>query len=647
MRLILLLILFQINLAGNLFAQNEIDSLLTAGQDMEDIERVNNLINISRQYFIEEDTSGIRYAKQAIKLSREIDYYEGVGKAMLFMALNYEFVDNEKAIHYFMLSSDTLSILNHSWAGFGYENAARIYQTTGWYPEALDAALKALNAYERAGDSVQFAKTASIVGYINDLMGNHREGIYWQKKALQFRNPDEALHVRGLVLGRIGIAYDEMGMWDSAHYFNDEAIVIFRKLNDDYYVSQWLSNKANTLMKQNKMSEAENFLEQSLKIQKNGRERTIILINLGRVYLETDRYQNAGLVIDSAIYWAMQYHQLEFLSEAYFRKYELNKKLGRISNALNFYIRYSNLKDSLLNEKKTEQIAQMKVRYQSEQKEKELLAERAEKESLAKEKALAEIRLYNRNKWMIGISSLSLIIILSGLALTQRKRRKIQAGKDAAIITEREKGIKAVFDAQEEERQRIAKDLHDGVGQQISAVKIHLQGLKKLVSEKLPEEKSEIDNIVEMVSDTGNDIRHISHKMMPRALTELGLVAALEDMLEKSFKYHKIACSFDHHAMEERLSNHVEVGLYRIAQELIHNIIKHSGAGKVDVQLMKTSTHCVLIVRADGKGLNSESNKDGIGMMNINNRLRTLRGELNLESETGQGTTATIRIAIT
>ncbi|MCB2221603.1 MAG: sensor histidine kinase [Bacteroidetes bacterium] len=647
MRSILFVFIIQILWSSLLVGQSKIDSLIMAGRDLERIDKVKNLINISRQYFIQEDTAGIRYALEAIDLSREIDYHPGVGMATLFLALNTEFVDTAQAIKYFMLSSDTLLALNHDWAGYGYENAARIYQGRAWYPEALDAALKALRTYEIVGDSVQYAKTASAIGYINDLMQNYRESVRWQKKALTWLKPGEAPDVIGLILGRIDIAYDELKIYDSAHFYNDRAIQIFDEIEDYYYLSQWYSNKANTYMKQGEMSKAEEYLKQALQFSKMETELSIIYINLGKVYLETNRYQQARKMIDSAIYRSKIHGEQGHLSEAYFRKYELYKKLDNDKLALDNYILYSNLKDSLLNEKKSEQVADMRVRYETEQKEKQLLAERAEKERLAKEKALADIRLYNRNKWIVGISSISLIIILSALAFGQKKQRKIQAEKDAAIIMEREKGIKAVFDAQEEERQRIAKDLHDGMGQQISAVKIHLQGLKKVVLEKVPGQKNEFDNIVDMVSETGSDIRTISHQMMPRALTELGLVAAFEDMLEKSFKYHKIEHSFEHHGMEERFAEHIEIGLYRIAQELVNNIIKHSGAGKVDVQLMKTAHHCVLIVEDDGKGISSVDPKDGIGMMNINTRLRTLNGEMDMESDNGKGTTATIRIALT
>lgn len=647
MRSILLFFVIQTFLISSIFSQPEIDSLIQVGKDLEGIEKVNNLINISRQYFINDDSLAIPYAEQAIDVSTQINYPQGFGKAMLFQALAYEYYDRNKAIEYFLTSSDTLASHNDPWTGFGYENAARIYNTIGMYPEAISASLKALDAYEKAGDSVQYAKTASIVGFNADLTGNHREGIHWQKIALSWLPPGQAPDIRGLIIGRMGIAYDEMKIWDSAHIFNSRAIEIFREIEDYYYLGQWLSNKANTYMKQGRFDKAEKLLNEALLYAGDSNETTILSINLSKVYMETGRYQKAMEALDTAILRANRLGQPEFLSEAYFRKYELNQKLGQTKNALKNYKLYSDLQDSLLNEKKTEQLANMKVRYETEQKEKLLLQERAEKERLEKEKALAEIRVYNRNRWIIVIAGLSLIIILAALAYGQRKRRKIQADKDAAIIEEREKGIKAVFDAQEEERQRIAKDLHDGVGQQISAVKIHLQGFKKETAAKFPDGNREIDNIVEMISETGNDVRNISHQMMPRALTELGLVAALEDMLEKSFKYHNIDYSFENHGLENRLPDHVEIGLYRIAQELINNILKHAGASKVDIQLMKTKSYCLLIVQDNGKGLVEKEKSDGIGMMNINNRLRTLKGVLNMESDTGTGTTATIRIALT
>jgi signal transduction histidine kinase len=314
--------------------------------------------------------------------------------------------------------------------------------------------------------------------------------------------------------------------------------------------------------------------------------------------------------------------------------------------ASDLYLEFKSMRDSLYNIEKDEKIEQIKVQYETEKKEKALLKEKAENERLEKEKALADIRVYNRNKWIIGISSVGLIIIFFLLFISQRNKRKSQAEKDAAIIEERERGMKAIFEAQEEERKRIAKDLHDGIGQQVSAIKMFFQSLSKSFLNDKPEFKDDVEKISHMITEAGTDVRTISHQMMPRALTELGLVAALEDMIDKSFSKSEINCKFEHYNISDRLPQHVEIGLYRITQELLNNIIKHSGALRVDVQLMKVKNHCVLIVQDDGKGLDDKDKSDGIGMMNITNRLRSLNGEMNMESALGQGTTATIRIAL-
>ena len=133
--------------------------------------------------------------------------------------------------------------------------------------------------------------------------------------------------------------------------------------------------------------------------------------------------------------------------------------------------------------------------------------------------------------------------------------------------------------------------------------------------------------------------------MMPRALTELGLIEAISDMLEKSLGMSTIKYEFEHFGIDERLSEKVEVSLYRVTQELINNIIKHSNAKKVNVQLLKNAGKVILIVEDDGKGI-SISKTDGHGLLNMKSRINTLHGELNLEPSPNSGTLATIRIPI-
>ncbi len=631
---------------GSVKSQSELDSLFKLGKDLTGEEKVHNLISISRQYMIAGDPMSITYAWQAIDLARQLDYEKGVGMAYLFLALPYDGIKNDSALKYYKRSYNILAKIDHPWTAFSLENSANIYRERGWYPEALDVSLKSLVIYEKSKDTVQMAKVLSAIGYLYSKMGEYNECIVWQNKALASLSIIQHKEIIGTAIGRLGIAYDELGIYDSAHFYNQKAIAIFREMENDFLLSQWLGNIGNTYLKQGNFNAAEEYLNEAQNHLVTGQEKTNIFINQSKVFIETGRYNKAQIVLDSALANATKYKQRKFIADVYYRNYELSKKLGNESLALDFFILHDIFEDSLLNEEKTEQIAHMKVRYDTEQKEKALLIEKAENERLAKENALAQISVYNRNKWIIGISSVGLIVIFFLLFLSQRNKRKAQAEKDAAIIGEREKGMKAIFDAQEEERKRIAKDLHDGIGQQVSAIKMFFQSLSGSFINDKPELKEDVDKISKMITDAGTDVRTISHQMMPRALTELGLVEALEDMVDKSFSKSEIECNFEHYNVTDRLPANVEIGLYRIAQELLNNIIKHSKALKVDVQLMKMQNHCLLIVQDDGKGISEDAKSDGIGMMNINNRLRSLNGEMNMESGSGVGTIATIRIAL-
>jgi signal transduction histidine kinase len=150
-----------------------------------------------------------------------------------------------------------------------------------------------------------------------------------------------------------------------------------------------------------------------------------------------------------------------------------------------------------------------------------------------------------------------------------------------------------------------------------------------------------------IITDIGEEVRNISHQMMPRALQELGLVAAVEDMLEKSLHPSPIKYKFEHFGLTKRLAEDVEIAIYRISQELINNIIKHSEAEMVGVQLIRRKDFLFLVVEDNGKGVaKGKAKGDGIGMLTIQNRLNIINGELEFNSAEGEGTSATIRVRL-
>ncbi len=234
--------------------------------------------------------------------------------------------------------------------------------------------------------------------------------------------------------------------------------------------------------------------------------------------------------------------------------------------------------------------------------------------------------------------------MIIALFLFQYKRRLgFQQEKNKAVLAERDKGLKAIINAQEDEKIRIARELHDGIGNELLALKMSLNGL-------IPQDgknKPEIEKVNRQMDGVMEEVRSVSHQMMPRILQEFGCVPALKDMLSKTLGHTNIKYSFESHQTDKRYDQRIETAIYRIMQELINNVVKHSGASSVFIQFLETNNTLVLFVEDNGKGIkNDPENDKGIGMTNITSRMNAINGEFNIASEENHGTVITLRIPL-
>jgi len=322
----------------------------------------------------------------------------------------------------------------------------------------------------------------------------------------------------------------------------------------------------------------------------------------------------------------------------YFAEYLLRQK---DADAGFWYARALQLNDSLSARDRVEEIAKWQTKFQSEEKEREIAEMKLIK--LEKEKELAE-----RNQWIYALLALVFLIGGGAIFLTIKNRQKAEREKNHAELKFRKELLDATVNAQEDERQRIAKDLHDGLVQTLAAIKMGFQSVGRKLT-LAGEVKSEYESRIRMVDDAANEARQISHQMMPRVLLEVGLVSAIEDMLGKTLDFSQIKYQFEHFGLgEQRFAKNIEISLYRICQELVNKIIKHSQASQVAVQLYKTKTHIILHVEDNGKGFNASESREkrGIGLNNIFSRASAINGEVSYEEGQLKGTIANIRIPI-
>lgn len=210
--------------------------------------------------------------------------------------------------------------------------------------------------------------------------------------------------------------------------------------------------------------------------------------------------------------------------------------------------------------------------------------------------------------------------------------------------------LNAILQAQENERQRMAREIHDGIGPILSTIKLHLGSLYKEVGEVSAKTKARMVTMSELIQEVATDIRDISHTLMPSVLTDLGLVAALENMCRKADNAGVIDVKFFHSGFHERMESSLALGVFRIAQELLNNALKHAKAEQINVQLVKHPHSIMLTVEDDGDGFDDDPDgspaEAGIGLRNVETRTAALGGQFHLEAQLGHGVLATIEIPI-
>lgn len=201
----------------------------------------------------------------------------------------------------------------------------------------------------------------------------------------------------------------------------------------------------------------------------------------------------------------------------------------------------------------------------------------------------------------------------------------------------------AILEAEDRERVRIARDLHDGIGQMLAAARMALGNF--LAKKKV--ENQHIQSSLDLLEESIKEIREISHNMMPGALTKLGLSTALKQFVNKINALDGVQIELQIIGIKERLSEKIETMLYRVVQEILSNVIRHAEASKVSIELVKHENELVLIVVDNGKGFDSEEAKNqGIGIKNVATRVEYLNGSVNFDSAIGRGTSVIVEIPL-
>ena len=229
------------------------------------------------------------------------------------------------------------------------------------------------------------------------------------------------------------------------------------------------------------------------------------------------------------------------------------------------------------------------------------------------------------------------------------KTKEIEVQKNIELLKKQElKSIKAMINGQEAERKRIAKDLHDRLGSMLSMVKLNYKSIEDSIDKLKEENKKQYSQANALLDEACNTVREIAHNMVSGVLTKFGLVAALEDLKNTIEGTNTFQLELVTHGLDNRLENNLEIELYGIVQELIHNVIKHAKANEVSVQLLKRVDGVNLTVIDDGIGFDNskEESKSGMGLKSVASRVQELNGVFDIDTGKGNGTTIAVDIPL-
>jgi signal transduction histidine kinase len=312
------------------------------------------------------------------------------------------------------------------------------------------------------------------------------------------------------------------------------------------------------------------------------------------------------------------------------------QSLNDLDNAIYYLEKSYSLRDSLHNQQTEETIHNLKIAYETEKKEAKIATLEDEKRLMI---------------WLGIVGGIVLLLALTTFFFlwrwTVQKKCLAQSQRELAEQQikqlQQEKQLiatQAVLDGEIQERTRIARDLHDGLGSLLSAVSLHINEMNKNTALN-SENTARFDKAMRMLDEAISEMRRIAHHLMPDALSRFGLKMALTDFCNSI-----PVAEFIYFGNERRLAPKMEELVYRIANELINNALKHSGASHILVQIVQEADRLALTVEDNGKGFNPEVITTGMGLANVRTRVASFGGTIDIRSSAGSGTEINIEFQL-
>lgn len=639
-----LIFLWSLNLHGQVL-MNKDSLLLLLPMAKDDTNAVQLYINLGQQYESNEPEIAKMYYRKAGLLSEKINYRRGV----IQYINNYTFVLNMQGIKdsSLLLNLNAVEIareINDSlYLAKALFNTGTSYRQLEDYENAVKFYEEGKKIFEKYGDEFIEAQAGDILQLLYYEMKNYDRAIeFGEKSVATFRKINNPIWL-GYALNNLGLSYSSIEKFDKALPLFTEALALGLKNNDKIMESSQALNIGNIYLQKGEYQRMMPYMKKALVLAReldNVESEAIALKGLSFYYTFLKDYKTAEKYADSSLkitfthnfkkLRAQIYTQLSNLAYAN-RDMELGEHYARLSSMLG---------DSLINDIILKNTQLLEKQFETEKKE-------AEIHHLTVENQLKELSIQKKSLFnYLLVGGLSALFIITILVYRNLKHKQtLQQQKIGELETEKQlMAAEAVLKGEEQERTRIAKDLHDGLGGMLSGLKHSFVTIKgNLIM--TPENVQAFERGMDMLDSSIKEMRRVAHNMMPEALVRFGLDTALKDFCNDINQSGAIV--IDYHSVnlkDIQLEQTTSITIYRIIQELINNVIKHANATSAIVQLIKTDEKLAITVEDNGKGFDTSIllKKNGIGWINIKNRVEFLKGTLDITSRKNEGTSVQI-----
>jgi len=502
------------------------------------------------------------------------------------------------------------------------------------HEEAFSKFYACLKLAEAERDTMFIINSRLGIGWTYMEMNQMEEAVSWFKNALGMTSERKFQIMFPTIYTNLGSCFGSLGKFDSSRYYCNKALELSIENND--LASQANANfiLGNLYMVSAQFYEAEKVFMEGYRIHKVIGDPFYIVSDMAEIaihYAHTKQYEKGIVMAQEAIEYAEKNNldaKLPLCYDALASNYKLSGEITLYAATL---AKMNVLKDSMYKKTSELAVAEMNTKYES-----------AKKEKIIQEQ-LFEIS--KRNYFLFGGTGIFMLAGLLGFVLYRNRTHQQEKKMQLELMRQQDIASEAVIEAEENERRRIAADLHDGIGQMLTAVKLNLEGLTDRIMINNPEDSAVYEKVKIMLEESCREVRNVSHNIMPNALIKQGLGNAVKDFIDK-VNSDRLHIQLSLSGINHKLSSNVEIVVYRVIQECVNNVIKHSQASNLDISISNDEEGLNVTIEDNGKGFNVSTleHAKGIGMRNVRTRVEYLKGILDIDSKPGKGTLVAFHI---